>query len=107
MLERGGLGAGRGLAVDERQVDRAVGIGVGDRRADVRVDDLKGDLLATFARERLAGRFAGFDLSPNELPVAAQRLAEGSTPEEITVSSADDAAYNLDYFLFRFHAIYA
>ncbi len=50
VLKRGGFGAGRGLTVDERQVDRAVGIGVGDSRANARVDDLKGDLLATFAR---------------------------------------------------------
>ena len=58
MLKRGGLGVGRGLAVDERQVDRAVRVGVSDRRADTRVNDLKGNLLAAFAGKRLARRFA-------------------------------------------------
>ena len=46
MLEHGGLGTGYGLAVDKRQVDRAVGVGVGNRRADSGVHNLKRDLLA-------------------------------------------------------------
>ena len=86
MFKCGGLGAGRGLTVDERQVDRAVGVGVGDRRADARVDDFKGDLLAALAGKRLAGRLAGFDLPANELPVSTQRLADRPPPEEILKS---------------------
>ena len=78
MLKRGGLGAGRGLAVDERQVDRPVGVGVRDRRSDARVDDLECDLLAALARKRLAGRLARLDLAADELPVSAERLAEPS-----------------------------
>ena len=107
MLERGGLGAGRGLAVDERQVDRAVGVGVGDRRADMRVDDLEGDLLAAFAGKRLAGHLAGFDLTADELPMSALRLADRSLPEKELVPSADDAAYDLNHFPFRFHSTFA
>ena len=105
MLERGGLGAGRGLAVDERQVDRTVGVGVRDRRADARVHDFERDLFATLAGKRLARRLAGFDLTPDELPVSTQRLAEGPSPEEIAVSAADDAAYDLDHFPFIFHPV--
>ena len=103
MLERGGFRAGRGLTVDKRQVDRAVGVGVRDRRADTRVDDLKGDLLATFAGERLAGRLAGFDLPADELPVSTQRLADRPSPEKILVPAADDSADDFYNFLMCFH----
>ena len=89
MLKRGGLGAGRGLAVDERQVDRPVGVGVRDRRSDARVDDLERDLLAALARKRLAGRLARLDLAADELPVSAERLAERTLAEEIFVAAAD------------------
>ena len=106
MLKRGGLGAGRGLAVDERQVDRAVGVGVGNGCTDTRVDDLKGDLLAALAGKRLAGRLAGFDLPPDELPVPALRLADRPPTEEILVPMADDAAHDLDHFPFRFHSTF-
>ena len=101
MLERGGLRAGRGLAVDERQVDRAVGVGMGNGCPDARVDDFESDLFAAFARKRLTGRLAGFDLSPDELPVSALRLTYRPPPEKILVSSADDAAYDFYDFIFR------
>ena len=103
MFECGGLGARRGLAIDERQVDRAVGVGVGDRRADARVDNLKGDFFAALARQSFAGCLAGLDLSPDELPVSAQRLANRPPAEKITIPSADYAADDFDDFAFRFH----
>ena len=105
MLKRGGLGVGRGLAVDERQVDRAVGVGMGNGCADVRVNDLKRDLLAAFTGERLAGRLAGFDLPADELPMSALRLADRPPAEEKLASSAYDAAYNLNHF--PFHSTFA
>ena len=105
MLKRGGLRTGRGLAVDERQVDRAVRVGMGNGCADARVDDLKRDLLAAFARKRLAGRLAGFDLPADELPVPAQRLAHRPPTEEIAIPSADDTAYDFDDLFFRVHLI--
>ena len=105
MLKRGGLGAGRGLAVDERQVDRAVGVGVGNGCTDTRVDDLERDLLAALAGKRLAGRLAGFDLPADELPVPALRLADRPPAEEIAFSSAYDATYDLDHF--PFHSTFA
>ena len=105
MLERGGLRAGRGLAVDERQVDRAVRVGVRDRRADARVHNLKRDLLAALARKRLAGRLAGFDLPADELPVSAQRLADRPLSEQILFSAADDSADDFDDFLLCLHLV--
>ena len=103
MLERGRFSAGHGLAVDKRQVYRAVGVGVGNRRADSGVHDLKRDLLATFTGKCLAGRFTGFDLPADELPVPALRLDDRSSPEKKLVPSADDAAYDLNHFPFQFH----
>ena len=93
VLERCRLRAGRGLAVDERQVDRPVGVGVRDRRSDARVDDLERDLLAALARKRLAGRLARLDLAADELPVSAERLAERTLAEEIFVAAADYPPY--------------
>lgn len=101
MLERGGLCAGHGLAVDERQMDRAVGVGVRNRRVDAGIHNLKRDLLAAFAGKRLAGRFARFDLPSDELPMAAKRLSDWPPPEKILVSSANDAAN--DFYDFSFH----
>ena len=104
MLERGGRRAGGGLAIDERQVDRAVGVGVGNGCADARVHDFERDLFAALAGKRLAGRLAGFDLPTNELPVPALRLAERPTAEEKLVPSTYDTAYDLNHFPYRFHS---
>ena len=104
VLERGGLRVGCGLAVDKCQVDRAVGVGVGNRRADSGVHDLKRDLLAAFPGKCLAGRFTGFDLPADKLPVPALRLAERPTAEEKLVPSAYDTAYDLNHFPYRFHS---
>lgn len=95
MFERFGFGVCGGFAVDERHVDRAVGIGVGDRRADLRVDDRKRDLLHALAGNGLFGSLAGFNLPTDELPLPALRLAERTPAAEIFVSTADDAADNL------------
>lgn len=106
VLERDGLRAGRRLAVDERQVDRAVGVGVGDRRAEAGIDNLERDLLAALAGKRLAGRLSGFDLPPDELPVPALRLADRPPTKEEFASSAYDATNNLYHFLLWFHATF-
>lgn len=94
VFERLGFGGGGGFAVDERQMDRAVGIGVGDRRADLRVDDRKRDLLHALAGKGLFGRLAGFDLASDEFPLPTLRLPERTPAEEILVPAADDAAYD-------------
>ena len=101
VLKRGWLGARRGLAVNERQMDRAVGVGMSDRRADARIHDLNRDLLAAFAGKCLTRRFARLDLSADELPVSAKRLSGRASPKKILVSSVDDAAY--DFYDFSFH----
>ena len=101
MLERGGLRAGRGFAVDERQVYRAIGVGVRNRRADSGVHDFKRDLLAAFPGKCLAGRLPRLDLSADELPVPALRLADRSLPEKILVPPTDDSAN--DFYDFSFH----
>ena len=103
VLERGWLGAWRGLAVDKRQMDRAVGVGMRNRRAYAGIHNLKRDLLAAFAGKRLAGRFARLDLSADELPVSAKRLSDWPPPEKILVLSANDAAY--DFYDFSFHGL--
>ena len=72
VFERCGFGAWCGFTVDKRQMDRAVGVGVSDRRADARIHDLKRDLLAAFAGKRLTRRFARLDLSADELPVSSE-----------------------------------
>ena len=104
MLERGWLGARRGLAVNERQMDRPVGVGVRDRRSDARVDDLECDLLAALARKSFAGRLARLDLAADELPVSAERLAERTLAEEMFVAAADYPAD--DFYGFSFHDLY-
>ena len=94
VFERLGLGGGGGFAVDERQVDRAVGIGVGNRRAYLRIDDRKRDLLHALAGKGLFGRLAGFDLTSDEFPPPALRLAKRTLAEKILVPTADDSAYD-------------
>ena len=98
VLERGGLCAGHGLAVDERQMDRAVGVVVRNRCADAGIHNLKRDLLAAFAGKRLAGRLPRLDLAADELPVSAKRLSDWPPPEKILVFSANDAANDFNDF---------
>ena len=105
MFKRGGLGAGCGFAIDERQMDRAVRVGVSDRSAYAGIHNLKRNLLAALPGKCPAGRFTGFDLPSDELPVSPQRLADRPPPEELAASAADDAAYDLDHFLFIFHPV--
>lgn len=104
MLERGWLGAWCGFTVDKCQMDRAVGVGVSDRRAYAGIHDLKRDLLAAFAGKRLAGRFARLDLSANELPMPTQRLANRSTSKEILVPAMNYSADNFYDFLLHRHS---
>ena len=104
VLKCGGLGTGRGLAIDERQMDRTVGVSMGDRRADAGIHDLECDLLAALARKSLAWRLARLDLAADELPVSAERLAERTLAEEIFVAAADYPAD--DFYGFSFHDLY-
>ena len=101
MFKRGGLGAGCGFAIDERQMDRAVRVGVSDRSAYAGIHNLKRNLLAALPGKCPAGRFTGFDLPSDELPMAAKRLSDWPPPEKILVSSANDAAN--DFYDFSFH----
>ena len=101
MFKSDRLRARRRFAVDQRQMNGTVGIGVSDRRAYAGILNLKRDLLAAFASKRLTGRFARLDLTADELPVSAKRLPDWPSPEKILVSSADDAAN--DFYDFNFH----
>ena len=96
MFESFGFGGGSGFAVDERQVDRAVGIGMGNRRADLRVDDRKRDLLHALAGKGLFGCLAGFDLATDELPLPALRLAKRALTEKELSFTTNNATDHLD-----------
>ena len=104
MFERRRLGALGRFAVQEREVDRPVGIGMGDGGPRPQIDDGEGNLLAAFAHKRLLGRLAGFQLSPHELPAARLRLAGGTPPEEELPTPADDPAHDLGHA--RSHAVF-